>query len=124
MKKLGLKIALIASVFLLAGNTVQAKETVKKNTGPSKYWAFLQGFEKGTLEKKTDELREISETLNDLIKARESFNKTCSKNTDPKCRELLESYLKIEISAVEELKKEVLETGINLKTALRNLSEL
>lgn len=110
--------------FSLSREYCPSKRNCEKNTGPSKYWAFLQGFEKGTLEKKTEELREISETLNDLIKARESFNKTCSKNTDPKCRELLESYLKIEISAVEELKKEVLETGINLKTALRNLSEL
>ncbi|HBN23127.1 MAG TPA: hypothetical protein DD412_07805 [Holosporales bacterium] len=122
MKKLILATTLLTSAFLLTGNTVQAEETAKKATGPNKYWTFLKGFEKGLSDKKTDELQDIADTLDDLIKARTEFEKTCAKNDDPKCRELLESYLKIEISTVEEIKKDVFETAVDLKTAIRNLA--
>tara|TARA_R110002095_G_scaffold128771_2_gene111537 strand:- start:746 stop:1120 length:375 start_codon:yes stop_codon:yes gene_type:complete len=124
MKKYSIATALITSLLISSANSAQEGKTKKEATGPSKYWTFLQGFEKGASEKKTDNLSDISETLTDLIKVRESFKKTCSKNKDKKCRELLESYLKIEISMVDEFKKDILESSINLKTALRNLSEL
>lgn len=122
MKKLSLTTLLLTSSFLLAGNAAQAEKTEKKENGPSKYWTFLQGLEKGISKKKTNELKDIIETLDDLTKARTEFEKTCGKTDDPKCRELLENYLKIEISTVEEMKKDIFETGIDLKTAIRNLS--
>ena len=124
MKKLNITTALVASVFLLAGSASQAEETKKKIETPSRYWTFLQGLEKGLSDSKTDELSDMIETLNDLSKARTEFEKTCAKTVDPKCRELLESYLKIEISAVEAIKKDIFETGVDLKTAMRNLSAL
>ena len=124
MKKLTLATTLLTAAFLLTGTIVHAKKNTKKGTGPSKYWTFLQGLEKGISEKKTDELKAIIDTLDDLTKARTEFEKTCGKNEDPRCRELLESYLKIEISTVEEIKKDIFETGVDLKTAIRNLASI
>ncbi len=47
MKKLGLKIALISCVFLLAGNTVQAKETVKKTQAQVNIGRFYKALKRG-----------------------------------------------------------------------------
>lgn len=124
MKKLNLATILLTSAFFLTGSYLNATDTKSGNKTPSRYWTFLQGLEKGLSDNKTDELRDMIDTLEDLIKARTEFEKTCAKSGNLKCRDLLESYLKIEIAAVEEIKKDIFETDIDLKTAMRNLSAL
>lgn len=124
MKKVSLVTTLLTSAFLFVGGHLKATDAKKAPETASRYWTFLQGLEKGLSDNKSDELRDMIDTLDDLSKARTEFEKTCAKTDNEKCRDLLESYLKIEIAAVEEIKKDIFETDIDLKTAMRNLSAL